>query len=124
MSTLYEKIGGEPAVDAAVELFYTKVLADDRIKHLFANTPMERMRSHQKKFLTMAFDGPNNYSGRGMKAAHAKLVDEYGLNDMHFDAVIENLGASLTELGVPAELIGKAAAIAESVRESVLGRAD
>jgi len=124
MSTLYEKIGGEPAVDAAVDLFYVKVLADDRIKHFFDNTPMERMRSHQKKFLTMAFDGPNNYTGRGMKAAHAKLVEDYGLTDVHFDAVMENLGATLTELGVPADLIGEAAGIAESVRESVLGRAD
>ena len=41
---------------------------------------------------------------------------------MHFDAVIEHLGATLTDLEVPAELIGEAAAIAESVRESVLGR--
>ncbi len=122
MSTLYEKIGGEPAVDAAVDLFYVKVLADDRIKHFFDGIPMERMHGHQKKFLTMAFSGPNNYTGRGMKAAHAKLVDQFGLNDTHFDAVVENLGATLTELGVPGDLIGEAAAIAESVRESVLGR--
>lgn len=122
MSTLYEKIGGEPAVDAAVGIFYDKVLVDDRIKHFFVGIPMERMRGHQKKFLTMAFSGPNNYSGRGMKAAHARLVDEMGLTDVHFDAVIENLGATLTDLEVPAELIGEAAAIAESVRESVLGR--
>ncbi|HAV12038.1 MAG TPA: group 1 truncated hemoglobin [Opitutae bacterium] len=124
MSTLYEKIGGEPAVDAAVDLFYVKVLADDRIKHFFEGIPMDRMRGHQKKFLTMAFSGPNNYSGRGMKAAHANLVAKYGLNDTHFDAVIENLGATLVELGVPEDLIGQAAAIAESTRESVLGRAD
>lgn len=57
-----------------------------------------------------------------MKAAHSKLVKEYGLNDTHFDAVIENLGATLVELGVPEDLIGEAAAIAESTREQVLGR--
>ena len=121
MSTLYEKIGGEPAVDAAVELFYTKVLADERIQHFFAGIPMDRMRDHQKKFLTVAFGGPNKYSGRGMKAAHARLVNEYGLNDTHFDAVVENLGGTLTDLGVPEDLIGEAAAIAESTREQVLG---
>jgi len=57
-----------------------------------------------------------------MKAAHKRLVDQMGLNDTHFDAVMENLGATLTELGVPADLIGEAAAIAESTREQVLGR--
>ena len=120
--SLYEEIGGEAAVDAAVDLFYVKVLADDRIKHFFDGIPMERMRDHQKAFLTVAFGGPNKYSGRGLKAAHSNMVKQMGLNDTHFDAVIEHLGATLVELGVPAELIGKAAAIAESTREAILGR--
>ena len=122
MSSLYERLGGEPAIDAAVDIFYTKVLADDRIKHFFANTDMAKMRDHQKKFLTFAFGGPSRYTGRSMGPAHAKLVKEMGLNDTHFDAVMENLGATLTELNVPADLIGEAAGIAESVREDVLGR--
>ena len=122
MSTLYEKIGGEPAVDAAVDLFYSKVLADDRIQHFFEGIPIVTLKDHQKKFLTVAFGGPNKYSGRGMKAAHKRLVDEMGLNDTHFDAVMENLGGTLVELGVPDELIGEAAAIAESTREAILGR--
>ncbi|MGB0258737.1 MAG: group I truncated hemoglobin [Coraliomargarita sp.] len=123
MSSIYERIGGEPAIDAAVDLFYVKVLADDRIKHFFDGIPMDRMHGHQKKFLTMALGGPSNYDGRGMAAAHARLVSEMGLNDTHFDAVIENLGATLTELGVPGDLIGEAAAVAQSTREQVLGRA-
>ncbi|MEM8867949.1 MAG: group 1 truncated hemoglobin [Verrucomicrobiota bacterium] len=122
MSSLYEKIGGEAAVDAAVDLFYTKVLADDRILHFFDGYPMDKLRNHQKQFLTMAFGGPNNYSGRGMKAAHSRMVKEMGLTDLHFDAVMENLGATLTELNVPGDLIGEAAAIAESTREAILGR--
>lgn len=123
MSSIYERIGGEPAIDAAVDLFYVKVLADERIKHFFEGIPMALQHDHQKKFLTMALGGPSNYSGRGMQAAHARLVNDMGLNDTHFDAVMENLGATLTELGVPGDLIGEAAAVAESVREQVLGRA-
>jgi hemoglobin len=122
MSSLFEKIGGEVAVNAAVDLFYVKMLADERVKHFFENTDMEKQREHQKKFLTFAFGGPKSYSGRAMKAAHAHLVSEMGLNDMHFDAVMENLGASLQELNVPEDLIEEAAAIAESVRNDVLGR--
>lgn len=41
MATLFEKIGGKPAMDAAVPLFYKKVLADDRVKHFFKNTNMD-----------------------------------------------------------------------------------
>lgn len=70
----------------------------------------------------MAFGGPNNYTGTDMRQAHAHLVKKYGLNDSHFDAVMEHLGATLQELNVPAELIAKVAAIAESTRNDVLGR--
>lgn len=120
--SLYEEIGGEAAVDAAVGVFYQKVIADDRIKHFFDGVDMERQAQKQKAFLTLAFGGPNRYDGRHMRAAHAKLVRR-GLDDEHFDAVIEHLGATLVELGVPQHLIEQAAAIAQSVRPDVLGHA-
>jgi hemoglobin len=119
--SLYEKIGGEAAVDAAVDLFYRKVLSDHRISKFFDDVDMETQAAKQKAFLTVAFGGPNNYTGKDLKAAHAHLVAK-GLNDSHFDAVIEHLGATLTELKVPAELIGEAAKIALSTRADVLGK--
>lgn len=122
MSTLYEQLGGEAAIDAAVDKFYEKVLADDRINHFFEGVDMAKQHRMQKGFLIFAFGGPNNYSGRGMEAAHRKLVEEKGLNDSHFDAVVEDLGATLKEMGVPDDLIAQAAAIAETVRDPVLGR--
>lgn len=119
--SLYDRIGGEAAVDAAVELFYRKVIADYRINRFFDKADMEKQIVKQKAFFTMAFGGPNNYTGQDMRVAHAHMV-ERGLDDSHFDAVMEHLGASLTELNVPEELIGEAAAIAESVRDDVLGK--
>ena len=119
--SLYERIGGEAAVNAAVDLFYRKVLADDRINKWFEGTDMAKQHAKQKAFLTLALGGPSNYSGKDMREGHAHLVAK-GLNDSDFDAVMENLGATLTELGVPGELIAEAAAIAESTRNDVLGR--
>ena len=118
---LYEDLGGAPAVNAAVDIFYRKVLQDARISHFFTGVDMARQAAKQKAFLTMAFGGPNAYSGLDMRRGHARLVAQ-GLNDGHFDAVIENLGATLAELQVPAPLIAQAAAIAESTRNDVLGR--
>jgi hemoglobin len=122
VSDLFEKIGGAPAVDAAVVLFYKKVLADERIKHFFDGVDMERQAGHQKMFLTYAFGGAPNYSGKGMRAAHKKLVEEQGLNNNHFDAVLENLGAAMAELGVPHKLIAEAAGIAETTRADILNK--
>jgi len=119
--TLYERIGGEAAVNAAVELFYRKVLADYRINRFFDNTDMETQIAKQKAFFTMAFGGPNTYSGKDLRTAHARLV-AMGLDNSHFDAVMEHLGATMKELNVPEDLIAEAAAIAESTRNDVLGK--
>ena len=120
-ASLYERLGGEPAVSAAVEIFYRKVLNDDRISHFFDDADMDRQIAKQKAFLTMAFGGPNQYSGKDMREGHAHLVTR-GLNDSHVDAVIELLGGTLAELGVPQADIAEVAAIANSVRGAVLGR--
>jgi len=119
--TLYEQLGGQPAVDAAVDIFYRKVLTDDRISMFFDGVDMDQQISKQKAFLTMVFGGPANYSGKDMRSAHAHLVTR-GLNDTHVNAVIENLGSTLSELGVAPDLIAKVAALAESVRNEVLSR--
>jgi len=119
--SIFERLGGEPAVNAAVDIFYRKVLADDRIAHFFEGVDMDRQAAKQKAFLTMAFGGPHNYTGEDMRRGHAHLVQR-GLNDSHFDAVMENLAATLQALSVPAELIAECAAIAESTRNDVLGR--
>lgn len=60
MSSLYEQLGGQPAVDAAVDIFYRKVLSDDRISHFFEGVDMDRQIGKQKAFLTMAFGGPHS----------------------------------------------------------------
>ncbi|MCB1644750.1 MAG: group 1 truncated hemoglobin [Pseudomonadales bacterium] len=119
--SLYESLGGEPAVDAAVELFYKKILADERVCDFFNGINMARQKRMQKAFLTVAFGGPNHYTGSGLRKAHKRAVD-FGLNDSHFDAVIEDLRATLMELGVPTDKVREATAIAETTRNDVLCR--
>ena len=119
--TLFEQLGGKDAVEAAVDNFYRRVLTDDRVSSFFDDVDMDRQRAKQKAFLTMAFGGPNNYSGKDMRTAHARLVTK-GLNDSHVDAIIELLGATLRDMGVAESLIQQVAAIAESTRNNVLNR--
>ena len=63
MTSIYERIGGEAAMDAAVDLFYRKVLADDRVNGFFEGIDMKDQAAKQKAFLTMATGGPNKYTG-------------------------------------------------------------
>ncbi len=122
MASLYERLGGEAAVNAAVDIFYKKVMADARVNYFFDGIDLAKQIKKQKNFLSYAFGGPNKYSGVGMRNAHKRLVNEKGLNDSHFDVIIGHLGATLQELKVPAELIKEAAAIAESTRKDVLNK--
>lgn len=119
-ASLYERLGGAAAIDAAVDLFYDKVLADNRIAPFFVGVPMQRQRAHQKAFLTLALGGASGvpYQGRGMREAHATL----NLTDAHFDAVLENLADALMELGVTETLVAEVGAAAEALRPVVLGR--
>ncbi|MDJ0844825.1 group I truncated hemoglobin [Crocosphaera sp.] len=124
MNSLYERLGGQAAVDVAVDKFYEKVLADDRIKHFFANTDMNQQRQHQKDFMTYAFGGAKQWDGKPMREAHQKLVEEMGLTDSHFDAVAEDLVATLVDINVPQELIDEVVKIVGSSahRNDVLNR--
>jgi hemoglobin len=121
MATLYEELGGEPAVEAAVDIFYRKVLADDRIARFFDDIDMDVQAAKQKAFLTLVLGGPARYTGMDMRKGHEHLVKR-GLDDSHVDVVVELLGQTLGELGVSNEKIAKVAALANSVRDDVLNR--
>jgi len=122
MNSLYERIGGAAAVEAAVGAFYQRVLADPGLAPLFEGIPMDRMHAHQRRFLTFAFGGSNGYAGKGLRQAHGKLIERHGLSDVHFDGVIEHLRNALDSLHVPPALVREVTAVANSVRDDVLGR--
>ena len=116
--SVYEKLGGEAAMDAAVDIFYRNVLADDRVSHFFDAVDMQAQRGKQKAFLTMAFGGPNGYTGKDMREAHKNMQ----LTEVHFNAIAESLVATLEELSVPQDYIDEVIDIALSVKDDVLNR--
>jgi hemoglobin len=120
--SLYERIGGQAAVMAAVDIFYQKVLADELTRPFFDSLDMAAQTKKQIAFMTWAFGGPAEYRGRDLTTAHAALVHNKGLSDVHFDAVAKHLDATLRELSVPDELIQEALGIVGGTRAQVLGR--
>lgn len=117
--SLFDRLGGAPAVQAATEIFYRKVLTDPQLSRYFDDVDMDRQIAKQTAFLTMALGGPNSYTGRDLRSAHAGLA---GLSDEHVDRVIGHLAQTLEELGVDASDIAAVGAVAESVRNDVLNR--
>lgn len=101
--SIYEAIGGAPALAAAVEDFYARVLADTELVGYFEGVDIERLKAHQRSFLAAAVGGSEIYAGRAMKEAHARSA----ITQKHFDRVVGHLVDTLTELSVPADIIGE-----------------
>lgn len=120
--TLFERLGGQKAVDAAVDILYDRVLMDDRIKHFFDDVDTERLRNKMKAFLSFAFGGESKYTGKTLIKAHQSLVEK-GLTKAHFEVFMEKFGETLEELNVPEKLIEEASFLIMSNRDQVLGKA-
>jgi hemoglobin len=114
--SIYERIGGEPAVSAAVDRFYERVLADPELKDFFNGVSMQRLKAHQFAFLSQALGGPKQYTGASMRDAHSRLAIE----QRHFDGVAVHLVETLRELGVPEEIIGAIAAALMSLAPQIV----
>jgi hemoglobin len=115
-TSLYEQLGGQEAIDAVVEEFYARVLADEKVKSLFDNTDMEKQKRHQAAFIAYATGGPNRYQGRTIKKAHEGL----GITEEQFAAVAGHLSDSLKHFNVPEELIERVIELFNSLKGDVV----
>lgn len=114
--SIYERVGGADAIDAAVDIFYTKVLADDAINEFFDIINMPAQIEKQKYFLKMALGGPHEYTGRDLREAHKGM----NLNEDHFTSVATHLVATLEELEVSQDLIDEIVTVVASTKDDIL----
>lgn len=116
--SLYQKLGGKPAVEAVVNNFYERVLSDASLAPFFENTDMDRQHRHQVAFVSMALGGPKEYAGQAMKAAHTGR----GIREQHFNSVAGHLSGALKWAGVGDEdvdtIIGVVAGLKDDVVEA------
>ena len=101
--TLFDRLGGLPAIEAVVAEFQSSVAADERINARFGIADLELLRHRLVSYFCQATGGPCRYDGRDMKAAHAGM----GVTTAQFGALVEALTKSLTKCGVPPDLQGE-----------------
>jgi hemoglobin len=94
--TLFADLGGQPGIDHIVELAVGNYLADDRIKAIFDQSNMDRLRAEFKVQFCQVAGGPCAYTGHDMKAAHRGLH----LTNADFNAVVEDLQAAMDRSGI------------------------
>jgi hemoglobin len=104
--TLFERLGGLPAITAVVDEFVNRTTSDARIKYRFFNTDPVGLKRLLTEFVSHATGGAVAYTGRDMASSHAGM----DLVDDEFTALVENLVGALDKFNVPArekgELLG------------------
>ncbi len=114
--SVYDEIGGAPAVKAAVTVFYDRVTADPELAQWFEGVDLRRLKAHQRAFLASALGGPELFSGRGLDAAHADLR----ITPEAFDAVVEHLAVTLHDLGASDDIVGRVRVRLEGLRGDIV----
>jgi hemoglobin len=117
MASLYERLGGLDAITAVVDSFTARCAGDDRINGKFARTDVARLRKMLVDQVCEATGGPCTYTGRDMQTTH----DGMGVTAGEFDALVEDLVATLDEFDVPKaeqeELLGLLAPMRSAIVE-------
>jgi hemoglobin len=116
MSTLYERLGGHEAINAVVDDFVARCAADDRINGKFARTDIPRLSQMLKDQICMASGGPCTYAGRSMADTHRGM----GVTGGEFDALVEDLVATLNKFNVPQAEQGELAGILAPLRVDIV----
>jgi len=114
--SLYEEIGGRPALRAAVDVFYRRLLADPELAWFFPNGVLTPHRAFLVTALGEALGGPERYRGPALVDAHRDL----GITDAQFDRAAAHLSGALDELGVPRSLADRVIVVVAKLRWAIV----
>lgn len=115
-ATLFQRLGGLPAIEAVVDELFARVAEDTRINAPFAGAPLPRTRRRLIELICSLAGGPCTYSGRDMKSSHAGM----GVTSAQFDALAGHLVAALDKLQVPEREKGELLAIVGPTRADIV----
>ena len=114
--SLYDRRGGKPAITAVVDDFVVRIAVDRRINRFFANTDVPSFKAKLVDQICEASGGPCKYTGKDMKTAHAGM----GVGNADFDALVEDLVATLDKFKVPEKEKGELLSVLGPMRKDIV----
>lgn len=114
--SLYYVIGGRPALVAAVDMFFARLLDDPVLGPFFPQGVDLTHRRFVVTFLGQALGGPERYHGPDLVQAHGHL----GITDALFDRTAGHLDAALDELGLPRGLVDRVIGVVAGLRPTLV----
>jgi hemoglobin len=126
-SSLFDRLGREPAIKAVVDDFVGRAASDPKVNFTRKGTSMEweatpanveHLKMRLVEFVAMASGGPQKYMGRSMQSAHRGM----NISNAEFDAIAADLKASLDHFKVPAREQAELLAAVEGTRKDIVER--
>ena len=116
--SLYDRLGGQPAIIAVVDDFVGNVAADSRINGFFARTDIPRLKKLLVEQICAGTGGPCTYTGRSMQATHKGM----NITDAQFNALVEDLQKSLNKFKVPEKEQSDLLAVLGPMKPQIVGQ--
>ena len=116
--SLYDRLGGRPAIVAVVDEFLANVVADATINKRFQGANAAKLKALLVDQVCEASGGPCKYQGRDMKTTH-KGMD---VSDADFNAMAGDMVKALDKFSVPAREKGEVMALLGSMRRDIVGQ--
>ena len=114
--SLYDELGGEPALRAILVDLYDRLFVDPMIGFFFEGKDKAALVEHQLQFTARFLGGPSRYEGKSMPDAHAKLP----LLGAHFDRRHHLLRQVLAAHAAPVGVAEEWLRVDQSLRTAVL----
>jgi hemoglobin len=123
--SLYDRLGGEPAVTAVVHDFVGRAASDPKVNFTRKGTAMEwnatpenvaKLERRLVQFIASNTGGPKMYEGRPMKPVHAGMK----ITSAEFDAAAGDLIASLDKFKVPQREKDELVAVVASTKGDIV----
>jgi hemoglobin len=116
-ASLYERLGGKPAITAVVDDFIGNVASDSRINGRFAGANIPRLKALLVEQICAASGGPCTYTGRDMLSAHRGM----NIGEGEFNALVGDLVKSLDKFRVPEKEKGELLSALGGMKSDIVG---
>ena len=118
--TLFDRLGGAPAITAVVDSFVNTTAASPKVNFFrdgkYKGLDVVHLKKQITAFIIQVTGGPSEYKGRDMKTAHTGMK----ITADEFNAIAGDLAATLDKFKVPKTEKDELMAIAASTQKDIV----
>lgn len=115
-TSMYERVGGGPAVRLVVHKLYQLILADDQLQPYFQGVSLERLEGHMADLIAQTLGGPESYTGGELAVVHADLK----ITGAHYDRVADYVAAALLIAHAPRDIVAAVGDVLGGLKDQIV----